>query len=478
MPWHKKKLVLVLAAQEHFKNELEAAGYDVEWNVARDYKTGVLEYIKKRRSSALSMLAPREYGIYQSFSSAIAGGEFGIPATMHDDGGKGSHFLLTRQEFESFAEGRKRLRMDQFYVYVRKKFGWLVDSKGNPEGGSWSFDTENRRHARGVSPPDVPAHAPDPITETWMKRIEGSTHGFATTAGFDWPVTRAGALREWSHFLKYRAASFGPYEDAMLTGAPFLWHTRIAPALNLGLLSPLELIEDLLKHYKNGGFPLASAEGLLRQVAGWREFIRGVYWLRMPGMRSANLLKGDRPLPSFYWNPAGTEMHCMREALKSVFQSGYAHHIQRLMVLSNYALLMGVRPIDLSHWFWAAFVDAYEWVQLPNVHGMALHADDTFTTKPYAASGAYIDRMSDYCKKCSFDVKKRTGPGACPFNALYWAFLDKHRARFEQNPRVGALYKSWDRFPAAERDAVRAEARRRCAVPEPESAYRFDDDAG
>jgi deoxyribodipyrimidine photolyase-related protein len=263
----------------------------------------------------------------------------------------------------------------------------------------------------------------------------------------------------------------------MITGERFLWHTRIAPAMNLGLLCPREVCERIVQEHASGAMPLAAAEGLLRQILGWREYVRAMYWLRMPAMRHANSLGAKRALPVFYWEPERTEMRCVREAVSQVEQTGYAHHIQRLMVLGNFALLAGIEPLALSHWFWAGFVDAYEWVELPNVHGMALFADDGFTTKPYAASGAYIDRMSDHCGRCRYRVKERTGERACPFNPLFWDFLVRHRDRFGKHPRIGALYRTWDRFGDDEKARIRESAARVLSSLEPSTEpWRFDDD--
>ena len=250
-------------------------------------------------------------------------------------------------------------------------------------------------------------------------------------------------------------------------------------AMNLSLLHPQEAIDAALVAYEAGAAPLNAVEGFVRQLLGWREFIRGVYWTRMPGMRHANALGAGRPLPRFYWEPEATEWACLRDSAQAVRDHGYAHHIQRLMILGNFALLAGVRPLDVSHWFWAGFVDAYEWVQLPNVHGMALYADDGFTTKPYAASGAYVQRMSDYCAGCPQDVKRRHGEDACPFNPLFWRFMVEHRERLSANPRVGALYGNWDRWAPAEREAILASAERILAELEPaDPGWTFADDAG
>lgn len=477
LPYHKQKLVLVLSAMHHFAAELRADGFDVEVINARSYIDGLKEVVARRRPARVVAMRPREWGMERALRIARRDRVLGVDLELFDDGGDGRHFLLTREELHRWAEGRQVLRMEHFYAHMRKKTGWLMDEHGKPLGGKLSFDTDNREPPGAERPPPLIRHAPDAITRDCMERVRAWGHGWGDLDGFDWPVTRAGALTELDHFFAERAALFGRYQDAMIGGERFLWHTRLAPAMNLGLLSPREVCERVVAEHGAGRMPLASAEGLLRQILGWREYVRAMYWVRMPKMRRANALGAARPLPDFYWEPERTEMRCMREAVSQVKETGYAHHIQRLMVLGNFALLAGIEPLALSHWFWAGFVDAYEWVELPNVHGMALFADDGFTTKPYAASGAYIDRMSDHCASCRYRVKERSGDHACPFNALFWAFLVRHRSRFGSHPRIGALYRAWDRFGDDERGRVLASADRTLASLVPTShEWTFDDD--
>jgi deoxyribodipyrimidine photolyase-related protein len=477
LPYHKQKLVLVLSAMQHFAEALRADGFDVEIVNARSYVDGLAEVVARRRPSRLVAMRPREWGMERALRLARKEDRFGVPFELFDDGGEGSHFLLTREELHRWAEGRKELRMEHFYAHLRKKTGWLMDARGKPLGGKLSFDADNREPPGDERPPPALVHEPDAITRACMERVRSWGHGWGELEPFGWPVTREAALAELDHFFTHRAALFGRYQDAMITGERFLWHTRIAPAMNLGLLSPREVCERVVAEHASGAMPLASAEGLLRQILGWREYVRAMYWLRMPAMRRANSLEAKRPLPVFYWEPARTEMRCLREVVTQVKETGYAHHIQRLMVLGNFALLAGIEPLALSHWFWAGFVDAYEWVQLPNVHGMALFADDGFTTKPYAASGAYIDRMSDHCEGCRYRVKERSGERACPFNPLFWDFLVRHRERFGKHPRIGALYRTWDRFSDDEKVRIRESAARILDTLEPSpDTWRFDDD--
>lgn len=479
LPFHKQKLVLVLSALHHFADELRTAGYDVEIIRASTYLSGIQKHVERQKSSRVVALRPREWGLDRAFSQAQEEKRLGVPLELLDDGGPGGHFLLTRAEFTAWAGEKKQLRMDLFYQFMRKKLGLLLDASGRPLGGQWSFDADNREHARGVRTPPVPQLEPDALTQQLMERVEQWPNTWGTLEGFQWPVTRAQALAELDHFLRVRAEHFGRYEDAMLVGERWLWHSRLSPALNLGLLHPLEVVQAVVRQFEQGRMPLASAEGFVRQIIGWREFIRGVYWRSMPKLRTANLLGAQRPLPDFYWHPERTRMRCMSESVRSVYETGYTHHIQRLMVLGNFSLLAGIDPLEVSHWFWAGFVDAFEWVELPNVHGMALFADDGFTTKPYAASGAYIQRMSNHCQNCPYDEKKRTGHDACPFNALYWRFLEQHRPRLEKNPRIATLYRTWDKWPESEREAIRSSAQRTLDSLRPlESRWNFADDQG
>lgn len=473
MPYHRQKLVLVLSAMHHFARALEEDGYDVSVVNAPTYADGIRAHVERTGAAEIHAMRPREQGLER----ALEGADLGAPITLHDDGGEGGHFLLTRDEVLGWMRGRKQIRMHQFYAWMRKRTGYLMED-GKPLGGKYSFDSDNRQSATGVQPPELPTHPPDALTREVMERVSGWDGHWGEVEGFDWPVTREGALRELDDFFASRAEGFGPYQDAMLAGEPFLWHARISAAMNLSLISPREVCERVADEHASGHMPLASAEGLLRQILGWREFMRGIYLHRMPELRDANLLGADRPLPDFYWEPSRTEMRCVRQSAQQVRETGYAHHIQRLMVLGNFALLAGVEPLEISRWFWAGFVDAYEWVELPNVHGMAVFADPSFTTKPYAASASYVNKMSDYCSGCAYDHRRRTGEGACPFNSLFWRFLARHRERFEANPRMRMLYRTWDRWDDDERDAITEAADSFLGTLTPlDHGWSFDDDA-
>lgn len=491
LPFHRQKLALVVSALRHFVAERRAAGFVVEHRVADDYEAGVREFAAWARPAELHVMAPREHAIDRRFRTLA--GE--LPLTVHDDGGEGGHFLCTRDEIAAWVADRSTLQMAHFYPVMRRRYGLLVDRQGKPTGGKWSFDTENRSHARHVPAPGIPWIEPDAITQSALRFAERAGR-WGSLAGFGWPVTREQALGWLRDFVEQRLEKFGPYEDAIRSDARFLFHSLLSPALNLGLLHPLELARAAVEAYERGAIDLPSAEGFVRQVIGWREFIRCVYWHLMPGLRTANQLGGRLPLPAAFWEPERTELVCLREALESVRDTGYTHHIQRLMIICNYATLAGLDPRPVSHWFWAAFVDAYEWVELPNVIGMGMFGTDAFTTKPYVASAAYIQRMTGVpttklgrrtpaiaaeapCARCRFDPAKRTGPDACPYNAMYWDFLARHRERLAENPRMRTLLGNLDKMSAAERTGIHAaaEAHRATLAPLPHG-WAFDDDAG
>jgi deoxyribodipyrimidine photolyase-related protein len=463
LPFHRQKLTLVVSALRHFVSERRAAGFHVEHRVADDYATGVREFAAWAKPASLHATEPREHAIDVRFRALARE----LPLELHADGGPGGHFLCTREEFATWASERSTLQMAHFYPVMRRRYGLLVDAKGKPEGGAWSFDTENRNHARHVAMPSIAWFQPDSITQSALRFAE--RHGrWGTAEPFGWPVTREQALEWLDDFVGRRLAKFGPYEDAIRSDARFLFHSLLSPALNLGLLHPLEVARAAVDAYHRGVIDLPSAEGFVRQVIGWREFIRGIYWHLMPGLRTANQLDATLPLPAAFWEPERTELRCLRDALESVRDTGYAHHIARLMIICNYATLAGLDPRPVSHWFWAAFVDAFEWVELPNVVGMGMFGTDAFTTKPYVASAAYIQRMSGVpttklgrrtpaiegeapCARCRFDPTKRTGDDACPYNAMYWDFLARHRQRLAANPRMRTLLGNLDRMTPSRR---------------------------
>jgi deoxyribodipyrimidine photolyase-related protein len=342
-----------------------------------------------------------------------------------------------------------------------------------PAGGRWNFDHDNRKRLpAGLAPPARPRPEPDPVTREVMDLVARRfPDHFGDLEPFAWPVTRARALEALRHFVDDCLPRFGDYQDAMSRGEPFLFHALLAPALNIGLLTPEEACRAAEDAWREGRAPLNAVEGFIRQILGWREYVRGLYWLYMPDYADTNELEATRDLPAFYWT-GETDMACLRACVSDTRRHAYAHHIQRLMVLGNFALLAGVAPRQIEEWFLMVYADAFEWVELPNVHGMATFADGGLMgSKPYAASGAYIDRMSDYCGGCRYDVSAKGGEGACPFNPLYWDFLMRNEERLARNPRLAMPYRTLARMSPARRAEIRADAARFLAsLAEPDMA--------
>ena len=442
---HKQKIVLILAAMRHFADELKQEGLPVTY-VKLDDKgntgsfTGeIARAIKALKPENIIVTEPGEYRVRAMMDEWQT--QFKLPIEIRDD----DRFFATPTEFKLWAAPRKELRMEFFYREMRKKSGLLMQGK-EPEGGQWNYDSENRKALSSKEKiPDRLRFTPDAVTK---KVIDLVARRFADHPGqlesFGWPVTRKQALNALDHFINDCLPRFGDVQDAMKGGEPFLFHALLAPALNCGLLLPLEICRAAERAYHQGHAPLNAVEGFIRQILGWREYVRGLYWHVMPDYAQSNALEAMRPLPAFYWT-GDTEMNCLRQCVNDTMDNAYAHHIQRLMVLGNFALLAGIRPREVEDWFLAVYADAYEWVELPNVHGMALYADGgLLASKPYAASGAYIDRMSDYCASCRFSPKAKEPEHLCPFTPLYWAFLDRNRKRLSRNPRLFMPYRSLD----------------------------------
>jgi deoxyribodipyrimidine photolyase-related protein len=457
---HKHKIILVLSAMRHFADELRAAGWTVDYVRLDDPDnsgsfTGEVERaIKRHRPNAIRVVEPGEWRVKLMMDAWRR--RFGIAVDILED----DRFLCGILEFQTWAQARNELTMEYFYRQMRRKTGLLMTAAEKPEGGQWNMDKDNRMSPkRGLVYPEPLAIAPDSITQdvTALVADRFGDH-FGRLEGFALPVTAADARRALDHFVRTALPGFGAYQDAMVTGQDWLYHSWLSPALNLGLLTAMDVAQAAADAYAGGEAPLNAAEGFIRQIIGWREYVRGYYWMEMPEVADANVLGATRPLPEFYWT-GDTDMLCMAEAIRNTRDNSYAHHIQRLMVLGNFAMLAGVRPQDVADWFLVVYADAYEWVELPNVIGMSQHADGgRLATKPYAAGGAYINRMSDHCRGCRYDVKQKTGPDACPFNALYWDFLARHERRFRRNRRMVQMYANWDRMSPDAREAYRASA--------------------
>ncbi|MEX5577205.1 cryptochrome/photolyase family protein [Pseudophaeobacter sp. A-200-2] len=452
---HPKKIALILAAMRKCAEQLRAEGWTVAYTRLDDAEnTGsIAEEILRRaaQSGADEVIAttPGEWRLIRHLQSLP------LKVSLRPD----TRFIATRADFNDWAEGRKQLRMEYFYRKMRRKTGVLMEGD-NPAGGKWNYDQENRKAPpKDIKTPGPMQFTPDDETEEVLDLVERrfGDH-FGDLRPFHFAVTRADALRAMAHFIRHGLPLFGDYQDAMMTGQKWLYHSVLSPYLNIGLLHPMELCVAAEEAWKAGDVPLNAAEGFIRQILGWREFVRGIYFLEGEDYPQRNALGHDRALPPLYWG-AETGMHCLSQAVSQTREEAYAHHIQRLMVTGNFALLAGIDPQAVHEWYLAVYADAFEWVEAPNTVGMSQFADGGIVgSKPYVSSGAYINRMSDYCKSCAYSVSRKVGEGACPFNLLYWHFLDRHRERFSANPRMGNMYRSWDRMDAEKRAQILEEA--------------------
>lgn len=447
VPHHKTKLVFLFSAMRHFAQELQDYGWTVDYvQMTDDHNTGafkseIARAMKRHDVDLIRVCEPSEYRVLEDVKSWESG--IGVPVSItHDD-----RFIATKDEFVNWAEGRKQLRMEYFYREMRRKTELLMDGD-KPEGGKWNYDKENRKPPKeGLDIPQPLKFEPDSITRHVIEMVETNfTSRIGKTDQFFYAVNRDGALACLTYFLENALERFGDYQDAMVTGEPFLFHSLLSPYLNAGLLSPLEICQKIEEAYRAGKAPLNAAEGYIRQIIGWREYVRGIYWWKMPDYKLENFLEADLDLPDFYWT-SETDMKCLSESVSQTLNYAYAHHIQRLMITGNFALLIGVDPFAVHEWYLSVYLDAFEWVELPNTLGMSQFGDGGLLgSKPYISSGAYINRMSDYCKTCRYDVKKRIGEDACPFNALYWHFLDRHEDKLRGNMRLSMPYRNWDKM--------------------------------
>ena len=458
---HKKKIAFLFSAMRHFAQALTAAGWTVDYVRLDDpgntgsFTGEVGRAIARHGPARIVVTEPGEWRVRTAMDAWSV--RFGLPVEVLED----DRFLCSRTAFAAWAEGRKQLRMEYFYRDMRRETGLLMDGD-KPEGGRWNFDAENRKPAKGeLSMPKPRQFKPDKITREVLDLVAGrfSDH-FGGLTPFWFAVTASQAEQALDHFIAHALPDFGDYQDAMLLDEKYLYHSVLSAYINAGLLDPLAVCRRVEAEYRAGRVPLNAAEGFIRQIIGWREYVRGIYWLKMPGYVDANFFEHRRPLPDFYWT-GETEMACLRACISQTRDEAYAHHIQRLMVTGNFAMLAGVDPKAVHEWYLAVYADAYEWVELPNTLGMSQFGDGGLLgSKPYAASGNYINKMSDYCGSCRYQVKQKNGTEACPFNYLYWDFLDRHRTRLSGNPRLGQIYRTWDRMDEDRRAAVRDDAER------------------
>lgn len=458
---HKKKIAFLFSAMRHFAQGLAGKGYALRYtklddsNNAGSFSGEIKRAVKDLKPEKIIVTMPGEYRVLKEIKSWQK--RYGLPVEIRED----TRFLCSPEDFAAWASNRKTLRMEFFYREMRKRFGILMDG-GGPAGGEWNYDAQNRKPPKaGLKPPKPYSAQRDEITEDCIKLVAQEFDGhFGDLEPFYLAVTRDQALYAIDKFVYERLAKFGDYQDAMVQDEPWMFHSHLSFYLNCGLLEPMEVVQKAEKAYRDGDAPLNAVEGFVRQIIGWREYVRGLYWLKMPDYAEQNFFKAERDLPWFFWD-GKTQMNCLRQCILETKRNAYAHHIQRLMILGNFTLIAGIDPDQVNEWYLIVYADAYEWVEMPNVTGMILFADGgLLASKPYAAGGAYINRMSDYCKGCSYKVSKKNGPDACPFNYLYWDFLIRNKRKLEGNPRLNRAYATLSKMDGEKLSAIRDDARR------------------
>jgi deoxyribodipyrimidine photolyase-related protein len=453
---HPKKIAFLFSAMRHFAQTLKVEGYHVRYTKFDDpdnqgsLAKELMRAVEEIKPSAISVTEPGEWRVLQMFQDLQS--KLPVPLTICED----TRFLCTINEFKDWAKGKKQLRMEFFYRMMRQKYRILMDDQCNPIGGSWNYDAQNRNPAKHI--PSFPKrldYPGDEITAEVLSLV--ATHfskNFGQLHPFDLAVTRADALSEANYFIEHCLIFFGDYQDAMLTNETTLYHSKLSFYLNSGLLLPIELCHMAEQAYLEQKVPLNSVEGFIRQILGWREYVRGIYWHFMPAYKEMNHFQATRDLPAFFWG-ADTKMFCIKEVVRQTSVEAYSHHIQRLMITGNFALLSGINPQQVCEWYLAVYADAYEWVELPNTLGMALYADGgLMASKPYAASGKYIQRMSNFCKSCAYNPNELLGEKACPFNALYWNFLKQNEDKLKHNPRLHYAYMNWRKMAPDKKEAI------------------------
>jgi deoxyribodipyrimidine photolyase-related protein len=457
---HPKKIAFLFSAMRHFAGELEAQGACVRYAKLDDPDnagsfTGELKRaVAELKPDRLEVTEPGEYRVLammQSWQAVLA-----IPITILKD----TRFLASHDEFAAWAKGKTQLRMEFFYREMRRKYQILMEPDGKPTGGAWNYDRENRQPPnQNLKSRRRLSHKKSATTNEVLSLVRDSfSHHFGRLEPFHYAVTRSQALQELEHFVTHVLARFGDFQDAMVAGEPYVYHSLLSSYLNAGLLLPLEICQKAEVAYRQGHAPLNAVEGFIRQILGWREYVRGIYWHFMPQYGARNALNAKQPLPQFYWT-AETEMFCMREAISHTREHAYSHHIQRLMITGNFALLAGLDVKAVQDWYLAVYSDAYEWVEMPNTLGMALFGDGgVVASKPYAASGKYIDRMSNYCSTCVYDPGEMTGDKACPFNALYWDFMARNENVLRGNQRLAYVFSTWAKFTPEKQNAILVQA--------------------
>ncbi|HHF7349966.1 TPA: cryptochrome/photolyase family protein [Legionella feeleii] len=457
---HPKKIAFLFSAMRHFAKRLKALGYRVLYTQYDEASnTGCFEgelcrVIHEEKISEVHVTHPGEWRVLQKLETLEK--QLLIPLVIHQD----NRFLCSIDEFKGWAKNKKQLRMEYFYRMMRQKHHILIESQGKPVGGVWNYDQQNRKNANHIEtfPPRL-VHPIDEVTSEILSLVEKKfSNHFGQLQPFNFAVTREQALCEANHFIKHCLRYFGDYQDAMRSNEVNLYHSKLSFYLNAGLLLPLELCRIAEEAFKQEQAPLNAVEGFIRQILGWREYVRGIYWLLMPEYANRNYFNASKPLPSLFWG-GNTQMFCMKEVVRQTQVEAYSHHIQRLMITGNFALLAGLNPKEVCEWYLAVYADAYEWVELPNTLGMALYADGgVMASKPYAASGKYIQKMGNFCKSCAYNPQEVVGENACPFNSLYWNFVAQHEGLLKNNPRLHYAYLNWDKMNLEKKNAILAKA--------------------
>lgn len=479
VPHHAKKIAFIFSGMRHFALKLAEKGHQVFYKnlladkaqkvdqslflsnnfnphelKPRSFTEAVENFLNEKNNSFFEKIVITEPGEYRVLKLIQTWeGLFKIPIEILED----TRFICSIKDFKTWAGARKSLRMEFFYREMRKKTGLLMDTdEKSPLGGAWNFDHDNRKTPKNNQNfPSELKFTPDRVTMVVLELVQTCfPSAFGELKSFELPVTREQALLVLKDFIENRLPYFGDFQDAMVLGENQLFHSTLSGYLNIGFLSPLEICHASAEAYQQSLAPLNAVEGFVRQIIGWREYVRGIYWLKMPEYKTLNFFNAKQPLPDFYWT-GNTSMRCLSHVIQMTKQDAQSHHIQRLMITGNFALLIGVSPQEVCDWYLAVYLDAYEWVELPNTLGMALFADGGFLgSKPYASSGAYIDKMSNFCKSCIYQVKKKTGPEACPFNYLYWDFFIRHKPLLEKNPRLGIVYQQISRMNLEQKQMI------------------------
>jgi deoxyribodipyrimidine photolyase-related protein len=452
-PYQAKKLVLLFSAMRHYAERLRSLGYQVDYRISPTTARAIEDHVQLHHPKEMFMMSASEYAgrrYLQHLKRSLQ-----IPVTIIPN----TQFLVGRYNPYPDPEPGKRHVQESFYRKMRAQFNLLMEADGKPRGGKWNFDKENRRRLPKSEQPAPPiSFEPDAITRKVMIEVNQKFHGVGEVGGFDLAVTHEDAQEAAEDFFEQRLRNFGAYEDAMSHEYDTIYHSKLSPYLNIGLLEPLDLARTAERWFDNDQAPLNSVEGFVRQVLGWREFMYWQYWRLMPELSDSNYWEAARSLPNFFWD-GETRLNCLSHVITRALQTGYTHHIERLMILSNFCQLAGIKPDEVNEWFLSVYIDAYEWVMLPNVYGMGLYADGgRVGTKPYISSANYINKMSDYCQSCSFNQKSRTGEEACPYNYLYWNFMLEHEERLRSNPRMGRSLLGLRHIDQKERQIIQGQA--------------------